>query len=85
MLLFSANLRVRTSLNIHFNQTLSDVFLFPCVQFAACQLQENGITQLSLLSSVSQHDGVWTNQVLRGLLSAERLPSEQGEAPRLLA
>lgn len=76
--------RVRTLLNVHFNQTLTDadVFFFShCVQFAACQLQENGITQLSLLSAVSQHDGVWTNQVLRGLLSGERLPTEQGEPP----
>lgn len=50
------------------------------MQFAASQLQENGITQLSLLSAVCQHDGVWTNQVLRGLLSNEMLPTEQGKA-----
>lgn len=66
---------------LNFNRTSSDADFSPCVQFAACQLQENGITQLSLLSAVSQHDGVWTNQVLRGLLSGERLPTERGEAP----
>ncbi|TKS75761.1 Zinc finger protein 292 [Collichthys lucidus] len=49
------------------------------VQFAYSKLQENGITQLSLLSALGQHDGVWTNRVLQGLLSNEDLQSEHVE------
>ncbi|XP_059211992.1 zinc finger protein 292b [Centropristis striata] len=49
------------------------------VQFAYSKLQENGIAQLSLLSSLGQYDGVWTNRVLQGLLSNENLQTEQVE------
>ncbi|XP_072218780.1 zinc finger protein 292b [Leuresthes tenuis] len=49
------------------------------VQFAHSKLQENGITQLSLLSSLSQYDGVWTNKILQGLLSNIHLQKEQVE------
>ncbi|KAM9338842.1 zinc finger protein 292b [Symphorus nematophorus] len=49
------------------------------VQFAYSKLQENGITQLSQLSALGQYDGVWTNIVLRGLLSNENPPTEQVE------
>ncbi|KAM7394934.1 hypothetical protein PAMA_006598 [Pampus argenteus] len=49
------------------------------VQFAHSTLQQNGITQLSLLSTLSQYDGVWTNRVLQGLLSNENLQMEQVE------
>ncbi|XP_033504916.1 zinc finger protein 292b [Epinephelus lanceolatus] len=49
------------------------------VQFAYSQLQENGITQLSLLSALGQYDGVWTNSILQGLLSNESLQTEQVE------
>ncbi|XP_074540799.1 zinc finger protein 292b [Halichoeres trimaculatus] len=50
-----------------------------CVQFASSKLQENGITQPSLLSALGQHDGVWTNRILQGLLSNENPPTEQVE------
>lgn len=50
-----------------------------CVQFAYIKLQENGITQLSLLSALSHYDGIWTNKVLEGVLSSENLQTEQGE------
>ncbi|XP_060908628.1 zinc finger protein 292b [Labrus mixtus] len=50
-----------------------------CVQFSSSKLQENGITQLSLLSALGHYDGVWTNRVLQGLLSNENLPTEQVE------
>lgn len=49
------------------------------VQFASIKLQENGVTQLPLLSALSQYDGIWTNKVLRGVLSSENLQTEQGE------
>nr|XP_044232738.1 zinc finger protein 292b [Thunnus albacares] len=49
------------------------------VQFAHSKLQENGITQLSLLSALGHYDGVWTNRVLQGLLSNENLQTEQVE------
>ncbi|XP_071334443.1 zinc finger protein 292b [Trachinotus anak] len=49
------------------------------VQFAHSKLQENGLTQLSLLSALAQYDGVWTNRVLQGLLSNENLQTEQVE------
>ncbi|XP_078145878.1 zinc finger protein 292b isoform X2 [Centroberyx gerrardi] len=47
------------------------------VQYAHAKLQENGITQLSMLSALGQHTGVWTNRVLQGLLSSENLQTEQ--------
>ncbi|CAM9197061.1 unnamed protein product, partial [Lampetra planeri] len=50
-----------------------------CVQLSRNKLQENGITQLSLLSVLSRYDGLWTNTVLQGLLSNEDLQSEQVE------
>ncbi|KAM4633787.1 zinc finger protein 292b [Polymixia lowei] len=49
------------------------------VQCAHAKLQENGITQLSLLSAMAQHTGVWTDSVLHGLLSNEDLQTEQVE------
>uniref|UniRef100_A0A8C4DTH9 Zinc finger protein 292b n=1 Tax=Dicentrarchus labrax TaxID=13489 RepID=A0A8C4DTH9_DICLA len=49
----------------------------PC--FAYIKLQENGITQLSLLSALAQYDGVWTNRVLQGLLSSENQQTEEVE------
>ncbi|XP_078130179.1 zinc finger protein 292b [Sander vitreus] len=49
------------------------------VQFSNSKMQENGITQLSLLSALGQYDGVWTNRVLQGLLSNENLQTEQVE------
>ncbi|XP_035534329.1 zinc finger protein 292b [Morone saxatilis] len=49
------------------------------VQFAYSKLQENGITQLSLLSALAQYDGVWTNRVLQGLLSSENQQTEEVE------
>ncbi|XP_023266126.1 zinc finger protein 292 [Seriola lalandi dorsalis] len=49
------------------------------VQFAHSKLQENGLTQLSLLSALAQYDGVWTNRVLQGLLSNESPQTEQIE------
>uniref|UniRef100_A0A8L0DS00 Zinc finger protein 292b n=1 Tax=Oncorhynchus mykiss TaxID=8022 RepID=A0A8L0DS00_ONCMY len=51
-----------------------------CVlQSAHSQLQENGITQLALLSAVAQETGVWTNSTLRSLLSNESPQTEEGE------
>uniref|UniRef100_A0A3B4T7Q4 Zinc finger protein 292b n=1 Tax=Seriola dumerili TaxID=41447 RepID=A0A3B4T7Q4_SERDU len=41
------------------------------VERLSLTLQENGLTQLSLLSALAQYDGVWTNRVLQGLLSNE--------------
>ncbi|XP_040919975.1 zinc finger protein 292b [Toxotes jaculatrix] len=49
------------------------------VQFAHNKLQENGLTQLSLLAALGQYDGVWTNRILQGLLSNEKLQAEQVE------
>ncbi|XP_039980946.1 zinc finger protein 292b isoform X1 [Xiphias gladius] len=49
------------------------------VQFTHSKLQENGITQLSLLSALGQYDGVWTSRVLQGLLSHENVQAEQVE------
>ncbi|XP_070843221.1 zinc finger protein 292b [Chaetodon trifascialis] len=49
------------------------------VQFVYSKLQENGITQLSLLSALGQYDGVWTNRILQGLMSNETLQTEQVE------
>lgn len=48
------------------------------MQFSFTKLQENGISQLSILVGLCQYDGVWNSQVLRGLLSSEKLPTEQG-------
>uniref|UniRef100_UPI0037E7C61C zinc finger protein 292b n=1 Tax=Semicossyphus pulcher TaxID=241346 RepID=UPI0037E7C61C len=50
-----------------------------CVQFSSSKLQENGISQLSLLSALGQYDGVWTNRLLQSLLSNENLPTERVE------
>ncbi|KAM9840189.1 zinc finger protein 292b [Aulostomus maculatus] len=50
-----------------------------CVQFAHSKLQENGITQLSQLSVLGQYDGVWTNSILQGLMSSEKLQTEYVE------
>ncbi|XP_036840779.1 zinc finger protein 292b [Oncorhynchus mykiss] len=47
------------------------------VQSAHSQLQENGITQLALLSAVAQETGVWTNSTLRSLLSNESPQTEE--------
>ena len=59
---------------------------FSCrVQFAYSKLEENGITQLSQLSALSQYDGVWTSGVLQGLLCNENLPTEQGEFLRFFS
>ncbi|XP_012713577.2 zinc finger protein 292b [Fundulus heteroclitus] len=41
------------------------------VQFAHSELQENGITQLSLLCVLSQHEGIWNHKVLQSILSNE--------------
>uniref|UniRef100_A0A4W5PPA5 Zinc finger protein 292b n=1 Tax=Hucho hucho TaxID=62062 RepID=A0A4W5PPA5_9TELE len=41
------------------------------------QLQENGITQLALLSAVAQETGVWTNSTLHRLLSNESPQTEE--------
>ncbi|XP_034755780.1 zinc finger protein 292b isoform X1 [Etheostoma cragini] len=49
------------------------------VQFSNSKMQENGITQLSLLSALGQYDGVWTDRVLQGLLSNKNLQTEQVE------
>ncbi|KAM3602741.1 uncharacterized protein V6R79_009858 [Siganus canaliculatus] len=49
------------------------------VQFASSKLQENGISQLSMLSALGQYDGVWTDRILQGLLSREELQTEQVE------
>uniref|UniRef100_A0A8C5ENW4 C2H2-type domain-containing protein n=1 Tax=Gouania willdenowi TaxID=441366 RepID=A0A8C5ENW4_GOUWI len=43
------------------------------VSFAHSKLEENGITQLTLLSTLAHYDGVWTNSILQGLLSNEKL------------
>ncbi|XP_034017558.1 zinc finger protein 292b [Thalassophryne amazonica] len=50
-----------------------------CVQFSHSVLRENSITQLSLLSALSQHMGVWTNSVLQSLLTGENLQTQQVE------
>lgn len=48
------------------------------MQFSSTKLQENGISELSILVGLCQYDGVWNSQVLRGLLSSEKLPADQG-------
>ncbi|XP_062293385.1 zinc finger protein 292b [Scomber scombrus] len=49
------------------------------IQFAHSKLQENGITQLSLLAALCQYDAVWSDRVLQGLLSNENMQAEQVE------
>ncbi|XP_030578138.1 zinc finger protein 292b [Archocentrus centrarchus] len=49
------------------------------VQLSHSKLQQNGITQLSLLSALGRYDGVWSDGTLQGLLSNENLPTEQVE------
>ncbi|XP_017295143.1 zinc finger protein 292-like [Kryptolebias marmoratus] len=49
------------------------------VQLAHNKLQEKGLSQLSLLSTLGQYDGVWTSKVLQGLLLNQNLQSEQVE------
>ncbi|XP_047243981.1 zinc finger protein 292b [Girardinichthys multiradiatus] len=49
------------------------------VQFAHDTLQENGITQLSLLCVLSQHEGIWSHKVLQSILSNENPTTEQVE------
>uniref|UniRef100_A0A8C7KLL6 Zinc finger protein 292a n=1 Tax=Oncorhynchus kisutch TaxID=8019 RepID=A0A8C7KLL6_ONCKI len=66
------------SLPEHFPGALWEEFQ-SSVQSAQSQLQENGITQLSLLSTVAQETGVWTNGTLHSLLSNESPQTEKGE------
>uniref|UniRef100_A0A674P9Z9 Zinc finger protein 292b n=1 Tax=Takifugu rubripes TaxID=31033 RepID=A0A674P9Z9_TAKRU len=47
------------------------------VQFSSAKLQENGISQPSVLVGLCQYDGVWNSQVLKGLLSREKLQPEE--------
>ncbi|XP_043961614.1 zinc finger protein 292b [Gambusia affinis] len=49
------------------------------VQFAHDKLQENGITQLSLLCVLSQHEGIWSHKVLQSILSDENTATEHVE------
>ncbi|XP_014883613.1 zinc finger protein 292b [Poecilia latipinna] len=49
------------------------------VQFAHDKLQENGITQLSLLCVLSQHEGIWSHKVLQSILSDENPATEHVE------
>lgn len=54
--------------------------VFSCYgQFSSVKLQENGISQPSVLVGLCQYDGVWNSQVLKGLLSREKLQPEEGE------
>lgn len=54
--------------------------VFSCYgQFSSVKLQENGISQPSVLVALCQYDGVWNSQVLKGLLSREKLEPEEGE------
>lgn len=48
------------------------------MQLSSTILQENGISELSILVGLCQYDGVWSSQVLRGLLSSEELPADKG-------
>uniref|UniRef100_A0A4W5PPB0 Zinc finger protein 292b n=1 Tax=Hucho hucho TaxID=62062 RepID=A0A4W5PPB0_9TELE len=66
------------SLPEHFPDALWEEFK-SSVQSAHSQLQENGITQLALLSAVAQETGVWTNSTLHRLLSNESPQTEEGE------
>ncbi|XP_037542024.1 zinc finger protein 292 [Nematolebias whitei] len=53
-----------------------------CQQFCTLaqeKLKENGLLQLSFLCTLGHYDGVWTNEVLQGLLLNQNLPSEQVE------
>uniref|UniRef100_A0A3B3YJN2 C2H2-type domain-containing protein n=1 Tax=Poecilia mexicana TaxID=48701 RepID=A0A3B3YJN2_9TELE len=47
--------------------------------FAHDKLQENGITQLSLLCVLSQHEGIWSHKVLQSILSDENPATEHVE------
>ncbi|KAF7650872.1 hypothetical protein LDENG_00119350 [Lucifuga dentata] len=49
------------------------------VQFAHCKLQDSGVAHLALLAALSHQTGVWTNCVLQGLLSNDKLPTQQVE------
>ncbi|KAK7907534.1 hypothetical protein WMY93_016146 [Mugilogobius chulae] len=61
-----------------------------CVQVSHGKLQENGITQLSMLWTLGQHTGVWSNPLLQGLLSGEEKNTIEiehflvAEGPKLL-
>uniref|UniRef100_A0A8C6S8A2 C2H2-type domain-containing protein n=1 Tax=Neogobius melanostomus TaxID=47308 RepID=A0A8C6S8A2_9GOBI len=48
-----------------------------CVQFSHGKLQETGLTQLSMLWTLGQQEGVWANPVLQGIMSGEELPSQK--------
>ncbi|XP_055005346.1 zinc finger protein 292b [Boleophthalmus pectinirostris] len=50
-----------------------------CVQVSHGKLQENGITQLSMLWTLGRQMGVWTNPILQGLLSGEEVGTMQIE------
>ncbi|XP_072296500.1 zinc finger protein 292b [Eucyclogobius newberryi] len=50
-----------------------------CVQVSHGKLQENGISQLSMLWTLGQQTGVWTNPLLQDLLSGEELTATQIE------
>uniref|UniRef100_A0A8C6S808 C2H2-type domain-containing protein n=1 Tax=Neogobius melanostomus TaxID=47308 RepID=A0A8C6S808_9GOBI len=50
-----------------------------CVQFSHGKLQETGLTQLSMLWTLGQQEGVWANPVLQGIMSGEELPSQKIE------
>uniref|UniRef100_A0A672FLG5 Zinc finger protein 292-like n=1 Tax=Salarias fasciatus TaxID=181472 RepID=A0A672FLG5_SALFA len=54
------------------------------VQFAHSKLEENGMSQLSLLSTLGQYDGVWTSSVLQSLLSDQMERFLVQEGPVLL-
>ncbi|CAG5950309.1 unnamed protein product [Menidia menidia] len=49
------------------------------VQVAHSKLLESGITQFSILCSLSQYDGIWTNRILQGLLTNADLQTKQVE------
>ncbi|KAM9704678.1 zinc finger protein 292b [Menidia menidia] len=49
------------------------------VQVAHSKLLESGITQFSILCSLSQYDGIWTNRILQGLLTNTDLQTKQVE------
>ncbi|XP_033846433.1 zinc finger protein 292b [Periophthalmus magnuspinnatus] len=50
-----------------------------CVQVSHGKLQENGITQLSMLWTLGKQRGVWANPILQGLLLGEELETMQIE------
>ncbi|XP_056150190.1 zinc finger protein 292b [Lampris incognitus] len=49
------------------------------VQWAHAKLQENGITQLSMLAVMAQYTGVWTSSVLHSILTNQESQREQVE------